>query len=195
MSQTTACKTLETPIKPVRRKVKANSRQRKADREEAKYWGLWGEIGRKFNLSATEREAWRREITEEIFGGEYKSHREFTHGDYDVVLGAMRELLAQSQLAIFPEKIIWAYMEGEARRVAKLIDELQMPPAYIAAISRDRFGTTAWRDLLACEMHDLFITCKARKKSAERKGRTLYNNEKPAEESGYVEADPDDFPF
>ena len=84
--------TIETPIKPVRRKVKAKSRQRKADREEAKYWGLWGEIGRKFNLSAAEREAWRREITEEIFGGEYKSHREFTHGDYDVVLGAMRDL-------------------------------------------------------------------------------------------------------
>ena len=162
--------------------------------EESKYWGMWREIARKFGWSNAQKEEMRRELTLEIFGT-HKSHKVFSHGDYDVVFGAMRELLAQSQLAIFPEKIIWAYMEGEARRVAKLIDELQMPPAYIAAISRDRFGTTAWRDLLACEMHDLFITCKARKKSAERKGRTLYNNEKPAEESGYVEADPDDFPF
>ena len=69
-------------------------KKRKIGREEAKYWSLWGEIGSKFKLSAAEREAWRREITEEIFG-EYKSHGAFTHGDYDVVLGAMRELLAR----------------------------------------------------------------------------------------------------
>lgn len=192
---TTVCKPFSKPLQSARRAVtKVVRGERKMGGEESKYWGMWREIARKFGWSNAQKEEMRRELTLEIFGT-HKSHKVFSHGDYDVVFGAMRELLAQSQLAIFPEKIIWAYMDGEARRVAKLIDELQMPPAYIAAISRDRFGTTAWRDLLACEMHDLFITCKARKKSAERKGRTLYNNEKPAEESGYVEADPDDFPF
>ena len=167
--------TLETPIKPVRRGLKAKSpRQRKTNREEAKYWGLWGEIGRKFNLSAAEREAWRREITEEIFGGEYKSHRAFTHGDYDVVLGAMRELLARDELVISPLKIIRMYIDGEERRIAHLIDELDMPPAYIAAVSFGKFHTRHWRGaLLAHELMQLFYTLSARKRAAERKGQTL----------------------
>ena len=167
--------TLETPIKPVRRGLKAKSpRQRKTNREEAKYWGLWGEIGRKFKLSAAEREAWRREITEEIFDGEYKSHRAFTHGDYDVVLGAIRELLVRDELVISPLKIIRMYIDGEARRIAHLIDELDMPPAYIAAVSFGKFHTRHWRGaLLAHELMQLFYTLSARKRAAERKGQTL----------------------
>lgn len=192
---TATCKPISKPLQPARRVVaKAARGERKMGGEESKYWGMWQEIARKFGWSNAQKEEMRRELTLEIFGT-HKTHKAFSHGDYDVVLGAMRELLAQSQLIVFPAKIIWAYMEGEARRVGKLIDDLQMPPAYIAAISRNKFGTTDWHNLLACEMTHLFYTCKARKKAAERKGRSLYNNAKPAEESGYVEADDDDFPF
>ena len=170
----TVCNPLETPPQSVRMRLKAKSpRQRKINREAAKYWGLWGEIGRKFNLSAAEREAWRREITEEIFGG-YKSHSAFTHGDYDVVLGAMRELLARDELVISPLKVVRMYIDGEERRIAHLIDELEMPPAYIAAVSFGKFHTRHWRGaLLAHELMQLFYTLSARKRAAERKGRTL----------------------
>lgn len=148
-------------------------KKRKMGREEAKYWSLWGEIGSKFKLSAAEREAWRREITEEIFG-EYKSHGAFTHGDYDVVLGAMRELLARDELVISPLKVVRMYIDGEERRIAHLIDELGMPEAYIASISFGKFHTRHWRGaLLAHELMQLFYTVSARKRAAERKGRTF----------------------
>ena len=182
----TACDPVPKPLQPVcKAPAKAVRSKRRMGGEESKYWGLWQEIARKFGMSNAQKEKMRSELTLEIFGT-YKSHKRFTHGDYDVVLGAMRELLSQAQLVIFPTKIIWAYMEGEARRIAKLIDDLQMPPAYIAAIARDRFGAADWHSLLACEMKHLFYTCKARKTAAERKGRTLYNNTKPAEKSNYI---------
>lgn len=194
----TLIKPIEKPLQAAcKRPTKAVHGKRKMGREEAKYWGLWSEIWNKFKVPASEQPQWRRELRREVLGSE-RTQSTFTHGDYDVILGAMRELLAQAKLVVFPEKIIWAYMEGEARRIAKLIDNLQMPPAYIVAISRDKFGTNDWRSLLACEMMHLFYTCNARNESAKKRGKPLYNKDsqpQPITDSGYIEADPDDFPF
>lgn len=49
-------------------------------------------------------------------------------------------------------------------------------------------------------MMHLFYTCIARKKTAEKRGKPLYNNgslsnPEPIADAGYVEADDDDFPF
>lgn len=142
--------------------------------EESYYWGLWGEIKRKFGLTFDEIESLRKDITGQIFGGESKSHKSFKHGDYDVVLGAMRELLKQSSLVVYPEKVVEMYMDGEARRIAHLIDELEMPPAYVAAISFGKFRVRDWRNgLLAFELMQLFYTCKARLYAYKKAGKTF----------------------
>lgn len=110
----TLCNLVETRAQAAcGRPARASRGKRKMGREEAKYWGLWSEIWNKFKVPSSERAQWRRELRREVLGSE-RTPASFTHGDYDVVLGAMRELLAQSQLVVFPEKIIWAYMEGEA---------------------------------------------------------------------------------
>lgn len=165
--------TLEKPAQRAR-KASASRRRGKMTNEEACYWGLWGEIKRKFGFTSDDVENLRKDITEQIFGGESKSHKKFRHGDYDVVLGAMRELLKQSSLVVYPEKVVAMYMEGEARRIAHLIDELEMPPAYIAAISFGKFHTRDWRNgLLAFEMMHLFYTCKARLYTYKKAGKTF----------------------
>lgn len=181
--------TLEKPAQRTRKASASRRRGGKMTPEESYYWGLWAEIKRKFGLSTDALENLRKDITEQIFGGESKSHKAFKHGDYDVVLGAMRELLKQSSLVVYPEKVIEMYMDGEARRIAHLIDELEMPPAYVAAISFGKFHTRDWRNgLLAFEMMQLFYTCKARLYAYKKAGKTFTNT--PA-----AEADDDNCPF
>ena len=86
----------------------------------------------------------------------------------------MRELLARDELVISPLKVVRMYIDGEERRIAHLIDELGMPEAYIASISFGKFHTRHWRGaLLAHELMQLFYTVSARKRAAERKGRTF----------------------
>ncbi|WYJ07008.1 hypothetical protein P3B99_007315 [Opitutia bacterium KCR 482] len=166
-----------TFAKPTQRARKGSASRRRGGKmtpEESYYWGLWAEIKRKFGLTSDDTESLRKDITEQIFGGESKSHKSFKHGDYDVVLGAMRELLKQSSLVVYPEKVVAMYMEGETRRIAHLIDELEMPPAYIAAISFGKFHTRDWRNgLLAFEMMQLFYTCKARLYAYKKAGKTF----------------------
>ena len=178
--------------KPAQRARKASASRRSGGKmtpEESYYWGLWGEIKRKFGLSGDALESLRKDITEQIFGGESRSHKSFKHGDYDVVLGAMRELLKQSSLVVYPEKVIEMYMDGEARRIAHLIDELEMPPAYVAAISFGKFRVRDWRNgLLAFELMQLFYTCKARLYAYKKAGKTFTST--PA-----AEADDDNCPF
>lgn len=163
--------------KPAQRARKASVNCRRGGKmtpEESYYWGLWSEIKRKFGLTSDDIESLRKDITEQIFGGESKSHKSFKHGDYDVVLGAMRELLKQSSLVVYPEKVVEMYMDGEARRIAHLINELEMPPAYVAAISFGKFHTRDWRNgLLAFEMMQLFYTCKARLYAYKKSGKTF----------------------
>lgn len=166
--------TLAKPAQRVRNASATRRRGGKMTNEESYYWGLWTEIKRKFGLSGDALESLRKDITEQIFGGESKSHKAFKHGDYDVVLGAMRELLKQSSLVVYPEKVIEMYMDGEARRIAHLIDELEMPPAYVAAISFGKFRVRDWRNgLLAFEMMQLFYTCKARLHAYKKAGKTF----------------------
>lgn len=166
--------TLEKPAQRARKASASRRRGGKMTNEEACYWGLWAEIKRKFGFTTDDVENLRKDITEQIFGGESKSHKSFKHGDYDVVLGAMRELLKQSSLVVYPEKVIEMYMDGEARRIAHLIDELEMPPAYVAAISFGKFRVRDWRNgLLAFEMMQLFYTCKARLHAYKKAGKTF----------------------
>ena len=181
-----------THVKPAQRARKASASRRRGGKmtnEESYYWGLWAEIKRKFGLSGDALESLRKDITEQIFGGESKSHKSFKHGDYDVVLGAMRELLKQSSLVVYPEKVVEMYMDGETRRIAHLIDELEMPPAYVAAISFGKFHTRDWRNgLLAFEMMQLFYTCKARLYAYKKAGKTFTT-------ISAAEADDDNYPF
>ena len=101
----------------------------------------------------------------------------FNHGDYDLVLGAMKEMLTQSSLVVFPEKLIGQYEEGERRRITHLIDELDMPEPYIAKISFDKFATRHWRGALyASELKHLFYTLSARKRATARKNQTESDN-------------------
>lgn len=181
-----------THVKPAQRARKASASRRRGGKmtnEESYYWGLWAEIKRKFGLSGDALESLRKDITEQIFGGESKSYKSFKHGDYDVVLGAMRELLKQSSLVVYPEKVVEMYMDGETRRIAHLIDELEMPPAYVAAISFGKFHTRDWRNgLLAFEMMQLFYTCKARLYAYKKAGKTFTT-------ISAAEADDDNYPF
>lgn len=181
--------TLEKPAQRTRKASASRRRGGKMTPEESYYWGLWAEIKRKFGLSGDALESLRKDITEQIFGGESRSHKSFKHGDYDVVLGAMRELLKQSTLVVYPEKVVEMYMDGEARRIAHLIDELEMPPAYVAAISFGKFRVRDWRNgLLAFELMQLFYTCKARLYAYKKAGKTFTST--PA-----AEADDDNCPF
>lgn len=162
---------LEMPLKPAR--ARPARRGGKMSREEAYYWGLWREIFEKFNVPPAEQSEWRRDLRKQVLGSD-RTQATFTHGDYDVVLGAMRELLAQASLVVYPEKIVQMHMDGEARRIARLIDDLDMPPAYVAAVSLGKFGTRDWRNgLLAFEMMQLLYTCKARLRAREKSGKTF----------------------
>lgn len=190
-----ACKPILKPMQSTcKRPAKRANSLRKMGREETKYWGLWKEIFQKFNVPSSEQSAWRKDLRMQVLGSE-RTQTTFTNGDYDVVLGAMREMLAQSQLVVYPEKIILEYMEGESRRILKLITDLQMPPAYIAAISRNKFGTPTYKNLIPCEMMHLFYTCKARKIAADKKGKSFYDNKVSSDKSSFIEASPDDDPF
>ncbi len=190
-----ACIAIERPTQTPRKRVaKSAKSKRPMSREEAKYWGLWSEIFRKFNIPQSQHSQWRRDLRMQCLGSE-RTQVTFSHGDYDVILGAMRELLNQASLIVYPEKVLQIYMEGEIRRAIKLIENLNLPEAYVASISRGKFVTSDWRGgLLAHELMQLFYTCKARKTSAEKKGKTFYTTEsQPAEESDFVDPDSDDY--
>ena len=161
--------TLERPIK------KTFSRKRKMSAEERKYWGLWKEIFTKFNVPVSQQSDWRKDLRMQVLGSD-RTQATFSHADYDLVLGAMKEMLTQSSLVVFPEKLIEQYEEGERRRLIHLIDELDMPEPYIAKISFNKFGSYQWReDLFACELKHLFYTISARKRSADKRTKSLEN--------------------
>lgn len=92
------------------------------DNEERYYWRLWGEIFRKWNIKGrTERESLRKEITEEALGFE-RSHKDFTHSDYDIVLSAMRRLYETGQCVNSPSTTFVADIQGENRRFIWIIN-------------------------------------------------------------------------
>ena len=162
--------TLERPIK------KTFSRKRKMSAEERKYWGLWKEIFTKFNVPISQQSDWRKDLRIQVLGSD-RTQATFNHSDYDLVLGAMKEMLAQSSLVVFPEKLIEQYEDGERRRLIHLIDEIDMPEPYIAKIAFNKFGSYQWRvNLFACELKHLFYTISARKRSADKKAKRLENS-------------------
>ena len=164
--------TLERPVKSVKKAFQ----KRPMSKEEAKYWTLWNQIFTKFNVPVKQREEWREDITKQLFGFK-KSHKDFNHRDYDIMLGALRELLSHSQLIVSPYTLIQEYEEGERRRMVHLIDELDMPEPYIAKIAFNKFGSYPWRvNLFACELKHLFYTISARKRSADKKAKRLENS-------------------
>lgn len=173
-SQTTTCK------RP--------ANKRKMSAEERKYWGLWKEIFTKFGVPTSQQSDWRKDLRMQVLGSD-RTQATFSHSDYDLILGAMKEMLSQSSLVVFPEKLIEQYENGERRRMVHLIDNLDMPEPYIAKISFNKFGSFQWRkDLYACELKHLFYTISARKRSADKKEKHI----KPT--PSIIEVD-DDFPF
>lgn len=155
------------------RPAKRSSTKRKMSAEERKYWGLWKEIFTKFNVPTSQQSEWRRDLRQQVLGSD-RTQATFSHSDYDLVLGAMKEMLTQSSLVVFPEKLIEQYENGERRRMIHLIDELDMPEPYIAKISFNKFGSYQWREsLFACELKHLFYTISARKRSADKKTKRL----------------------
>ncbi len=162
--------TLEKPKSTVRKRPSGKC---KMSAEERKYWGLWKEIFTKFNVPTSQQSDWRKDLRMQVLGSD-RTQATFSHSDYDLVLGAMKEMLAQSSLVVFPEKLIEQYEEGERRRLIHLIDELDMPEPYIAKIAFNKFATRHWRGALyACELKHLFYTISARKRSADKKAKRL----------------------
>lgn len=162
-------------------------RVRKIKPEEGLYWQLWKEIWKKFNVPTSEQSQWRKELRLEVLGSD-RNQITFNHSDYDLVLGAMREILTQEQLIVYPAKLIEEFNKGQARRLKYKLEELKMPVALICAISRDKFGTTKIDNLKAHEMAQLLYTCNARQRSMQRQGKTFYDTPTPAIED-------DNFPF
>ena len=157
------------------RPAKRSSTKRKMSAEERKYWGLWQEIFTKFNVPTSQHSEWRRDLRQQVLGSD-RTQATFSHSDYDLVLGAMKEMLSQSSLVVYPVKLIEQYEYGERRRLIHLIDELDMPEPYIAKISFNKFGTYQWREnLFACELKHLFYTISARKRSADKKAKRFEN--------------------
>ena len=158
------------------RPAKRSSTKRKMSAEERKYWGLWNEIFTKFNVPVSQQSDWRKDLRMQVLGSD-RTQATFSHADYDLVLGAMKEMLTQSLLVVFPEKLIEQYEDGERRRLIHLIDELDMPEPYIAKIAFNKFGSYQWRvNLFACELKHLFYTISARKRSADKKAKRLENS-------------------
>lgn len=125
------------------------------DNEERYYWRLWGEIFRKWNIKGrTERESLRKEITEEALGFE-RSHKDFTHSDYDIVLSAMRRLYETGQCVNSPSTTFVADIQGENRRFIWIIKH-SVPDSYARKISRDKFGSPDWENLNHRELKQLF---------------------------------------
>ena len=174
--------------KPKTTACKRPANKRKMSAEERKYWGLWKEIFTKFGVPTSQQSDWRKDLRMQVLGSD-RTQATFSHSDYDLVLGAMKEMLSQSSLVVFPEKLIEQYENGERRRMVHLIDNLDMPEPYIAKISFNKFGSFQWRkDLYACELKHLFYTISARKRSADKKEKHI----KPT--PSIIEVD-DDFPF
>ena len=158
------------------RPAKRSSTKRKMSAEERKYWGLWKEIFTKFNVPVSQQSDWRKDLRMQVLGSD-RTQATFSHADYDLVLGAMKEMLTQSSLVVFPEKLIEQYEDGERRRLIHLIDELDMPEPYIAKIAFNKFGSYQWRvNLFACELKHLFYTISARKRSVDKKAKRLENS-------------------
>lgn len=53
-------------------------------------------------------------------------------------------------------------MRPDRKRVAFALQKLDLPDAYIGEISRDKFGSSNWRQLTEVQLQQLLITCKAR---------------------------------
>lgn len=183
------------------KRVQRTGKGRKLSREEAHYWGLWSEIFAKFNIPKSQQSEWRKDIRIQVLGSD-RTQATFSHADYDLVLGAMRELLAQDSLVIYPGKLIDMYAEGQTRRVMKLIKDLDMPEAYTAKVALNRFHTNNWKMLTLGELFQLYYTLKSRKTAADKKGTPIVAkqnavSEQPpqsTENNGFVEADEDE-PF
>ena len=161
---------MKTQVKPVKKAVKA---KRRLSNEERYYWGLWRQIFDKFELRKTEdKDNLRHEIISEMLG-KAKSQKDFTHADYDKVLGAMRSLFENGEVACGELAANAAEEDGERRRLIWNMEKLEVSQNYIAKIVLDKFSKADWRQLTNKQLKMLLITLANRLREAKRKGISL----------------------
>jgi len=203
---TTVCKPVSKPLQPVRRR---SSKKDKRDPRLVKYQTEWTKICDKWGFSASgkERRDLRHSILCDLFGSKFEIAACASNWKWDCIFLAQDFLLANGILWWSPETAKCAIEEGLCKRYIwnvehaghdiKGIKKIGAPEAYVGAVAADKFGVKNWRALDSQKLFYLFITIKNRVRKAFNEGRSLYDesNLQPAEESGYVEADDDDFPF
>ena len=109
------------------------------------------------------------------------------------VLGQVQDIAAQMQLDAaeierarliqagraqdlgHPEEAPTALPESDRKRLLFGIGKLDLAPAYIREIARDKFGTDNWEYLPTAQLTQLFITCKMRATA-----RSIANRLRPA---------------
>lgn len=202
----TVCKPLEAPLQPARRR---SAKKEKRDPRIIKYQTDWTKICDKweFSSSGKERRELRHSILCDLFGSKFDISACSSNWKWDCIFLAQEFLFENGILWWSPETAKCAVEEGLCKRYIwnvehaghdiKGIKEIGAPEEYIAAIAVDKFATKNWRALNSKKLFYLFITIKNRVRKAFNEDRSLYDERtlQPAEESGYVEADPDDFLF
>ena len=139
--------------------------------EEAYYWNTWRRLCATEGIPQNDTEA-RHDLHRQALGYD-KSHKAFSHKEYDLVFDVMRKRLRG--LNAEPEHLENVVEEGERRRLLYAILHAA-PEAYIIAIARDRFAFHKdWRNLPIESLRQLRITLTERSRAKAHKGESLLN--------------------
>lgn len=168
--------------KPVQARCKAPA---SLPNVEGKYWELWAETFTKWGVKKTkERNDLRHSVIEDVLGG-YRKQQTFTPIEWDMVFVAMEMLLEFGCSVWSPEVAAKAADEGRKRRYTYVLEHIKLgaedaaeygaPEEYIQAISVDKFGVAAWRELTSRQLYQLMITVINRVRSATKSGKLITN--------------------
>ncbi len=146
-------------------------KRKKLPPEEAYYWKTWRRLCAKEDVRQNDTEA-RHELHRQALGYD-RSHKGFSHKEYDLVFDVMRKRLRG--LIPHPASIESVAEEGERRRLFYAISHAA-PEAYIITIARDKFAFHKdWRNLPIESLRQLRITLTEHSRAKAHKGESLLN--------------------
>ena len=119
--------------------------------QKNKYWRMWGRVRKALvelgDFSKDDADSERHAIHLEALGSP-KSSKDFTNADIDAIFDAFDRILV---IYDGPGNQDRAARQPVARLIYA-IDQLGLDEPYIAAIARDQFQTSAWRDLTEAQL-------------------------------------------
>ena len=153
--------------------MKHRKKSRRLPPEEARYWRLWRIYCLKFKYNHSDSQV--RHYCHERALGYDKSHKHFSHKEYDLVYAFLIDRI--NGLDPEPEHRSTAEEAGERRRkIYRILEDA--PWAYVQHVAKGKFACNDWRNLPLPKLEQLRITIIERSRAKARKGQNLYDSMK-----------------